>query len=116
MEDLGFEESVPWIVGECAATCLAVISDPLHKLYGKVCRFLQKYPSWEVEKIPSYWIDKILLHEPDLDDGYSEEINWLLDMLVRGLRTRAVSSSFFFFLFLSLSLSLFLFHHRSAHD
>lgn len=63
----------------------------MHKLYGKVNRFLQKAPSWEVEKIPSYWIDKILLHEPELDDGYFEEIAWLLDLLTKGLRTERVS-------------------------
>ena len=88
---LGLEEPAPWIVGECACSCLAVLTDPLHKLYGKISKFLQKYPSWEADKIPSYWIDKILLHEPDLDDGHYEEINWLLDMLIRGLRSKAVS-------------------------
>ncbi|KAL4821447.1 ribosome 60S biogenesis N-terminal-domain-containing protein [Aspergillus spinulosporus] len=83
----GVESPVPWIVGECAASCLSVLVDPLHKLYGKVNKFLQKAPSWEVEKIPSYWIDKLLLHEPELDDGYFEETAWLLDLLVKGLRT-----------------------------
>ncbi|KAL1962897.1 hypothetical protein VTN77DRAFT_9075 [Rasamsonia byssochlamydoides] len=84
---LGFQTPLPWIAGECAASCLTVLTDPLHKMYGKVNRFLQKHPSWEIGKIPSYWIDKILLHEPEYDDGYADEINWLLDLLVRGLRT-----------------------------
>lgn len=68
-----------------------VLNDPLHKMYGKVNRYLQRRPSWEVEKIPSYWIDQILLHPPEDDDGHSEEVNWLLDMLVKGLRTPQVS-------------------------
>lgn len=88
---LGLEAPVPWIVGECASSCLGVLTNPLHKLYGKVNKFLQKAPSWEVEKLPSYWIDKILLHEPDLDDGYYEEISWLLDIFIKGLRTKTVS-------------------------
>ncbi|KAL4993760.1 ribosome 60S biogenesis N-terminal-domain-containing protein [Aspergillus recurvatus] len=87
VKQIGVDSPVPWIVGECASSCLSVLVDPMHKLYGKVNKFLQKSPSWEVEKIPSYWIDKILLHEPELDDGYYEEIAWLLDLLVTGLRT-----------------------------
>lgn len=90
IKHIGLELPVPWIVGECAASCLAVLANPMHKLYGKVNKFLQKAPTWETEKIPSYWVDKILLHEPELDDGYFEEISWLLDLLLRGLRTEAV--------------------------
>ncbi|KAI9928385.1 hypothetical protein ASPWEDRAFT_170615 [Aspergillus wentii DTO 134E9] len=87
VKQIGLEAPVPWIVGECASSCLSVLTNPMHKLYGKVNKFLQKAPSWEPEKIPSYWVDKILLHEPELDDGYYEEINWLLDLLIKGIRT-----------------------------
>lgn len=90
VRQLGLEAPVPWIVGEGASSCLSVLTDPMHKLYGKVNRFLQKAPYWELEKIATYWIDKILLHEPELDDGYFEEINWLLDLFVKGLRTGTV--------------------------
>ncbi|KAJ5177558.1 Nucleolar pre-ribosomal-associated protein 1 N-terminal [Penicillium coprophilum] len=89
VNNIGMEKPVPWIVGECASNCLAVLTDPLHKVYGKVNKFLQKAPSWEVEKIPTYWVDKILLHEPELDDGYFEEIDWLLNLFIRALRTEA---------------------------
>lgn len=92
VRQLGLDAPIPWIVGECAAGCLTVLTNPLHKLYGKVNKFLQKAPFWEVEKIATYWIDKILLHEPELDDGYFEEINWLLDLFVKGLRTGTVCS------------------------
>lgn len=70
-----------------------VLTDPLHKMYGKVNKFLQKRPSWEIGKIPSYWIDKILLNEPEYDDGYVDEITWLLDLFVGGLRTAQVGIS-----------------------
>ncbi|KAJ5527448.1 Nucleolar pre-ribosomal-associated protein 1 N-terminal [Penicillium frequentans] len=86
---LGFDQPIPWIVGECASNCLSVLLNPLHKVYGKVNKFLQKAPSWEVEKIPSYWIDRIFMHEPELDDGYFEEIDWLLGLFVKGLRSKA---------------------------
>jgi len=99
VRQLGLEAPVPWIVGECASSCLSVLTNPMHKLYGKVNKFLQKAPYWEVEKIATYWVDKILLHEPELDDGYFEEINWLLDLFVKGLRTGAVRLPSFFSLF-----------------
>ncbi|KAJ5807415.1 Nucleolar pre-ribosomal-associated protein 1 N-terminal [Penicillium robsamsonii] len=89
VNNIGMDKPVPWIVGECASNCLAVLTDPLHKVYGKVNKFLQKAPSWEVEKIPTYWVDKILLHEPELDDGYFDEIDWLLNLFIRALRTEA---------------------------
>lgn len=90
---LGFQVPLPFIAGEFAASAVMVLTNPLHKLYGKINLFLQKAPSWEIGKIPSYWIDKILLHEPDYDDGYFEEINWLLDVFVKGLRTPNVGRS-----------------------
>jgi hypothetical protein len=68
-----------------------VLHEPLNKMYGKVNRYLQRRPWWEVEKIPSYWIDQILLHQPEDDEGHYEEVNWLLDMLVNGLQTPEVS-------------------------
>lgn len=92
VNSLGLEKPVPWIVGESASNCLSVLANPLHKVYGKVNKFLQKAPSWEVEKIPSYWIDRIFQNEPELDSGLFEEIDWLLGMFVKALRSKAVSS------------------------
>ncbi|EPS32349.1 hypothetical protein PDE_07309 [Penicillium oxalicum 114-2] len=89
VNQIGMNEPVPWIVGECAANCLRVLVSPLHKVYGKVNKFLQKAPVWEVEKLPSYWIDKIILNEPELDDGYPDEVDWLLGLFVKGLRSHA---------------------------
>lgn len=91
VNQLGFETSLPTIAGRCAVACLMVLHEPLNKMYGKVNRYLQRRPWWEVEKIPSYWIDQILLHEPEDDEGHYDEVNWLLDMLVNGLQTLGVS-------------------------
>lgn len=84
---------VPWIVGECAASCLSVLINPRNKVYGKVNKFLQKAPVWTPEKIPSYWIDKILLHPPEVDGGLLDERMFLFNLLINGLRTKAVSST-----------------------
>ena len=54
-------------------------------------RFLHKGPQWKVDKLPSYWIDKIILQSPTEDDEYYAEIKWLLDFLIDGLRTANVS-------------------------
>uniref|UniRef100_A0A093V1K5 Uncharacterized protein C14G10.02 n=1 Tax=Talaromyces marneffei PM1 TaxID=1077442 RepID=A0A093V1K5_TALMA len=87
VNQLGFEAALPSIAGRCAVACLMVLHEPLNKMYGKVNRYLQRRPWWEVEKIPSYWIDQILLHQPEDDEGHYDEMNWLLDMLVNGLQT-----------------------------
>lgn len=89
VNSIGLEQPVPWLISECASNCLSVLINPLHKVYGKVNKFLQKAPSWELEKIPSYWIDKIFLQEPEFDDGYFDEIDWLLNLFVRSLRSKA---------------------------
>ena len=90
---MGLKARLPYLVGSLAARMLRVLTDPLHKLYGKVNRFLNKGPHWKISKIPSYWIDKILLHEPDYDDAHYGEVNWLLDIFIDGLRSHGVGSS-----------------------
>ena len=92
MKENGLDSPLPYIAGELAARIVQVLIDPLHKLYGKVNAFLNKGPKWEIGKIPSYWIDKVLFQEPEQDDGYHHEINWLLDLFVGGLRTEKVSA------------------------
>ena len=93
VSDLGLETPVPWIIGECASSCLFVLANPLHKVYAKVNRFLQKGPSWALEKIPSYWIDRIIHNEPEMDTGYFDELDWLLSIFVKALRSKVVSCS-----------------------
>ncbi|WEW57765.1 hypothetical protein PRK78_003232 [Emydomyces testavorans] len=86
-KEAGVESPLPYIPGELGARLLMVLTDPLHKLYGKANAFLNKGPLWEVAKIPSYWIDKILLHESEYDDSHYEEVSWLLDLLIHGLKS-----------------------------
>ena len=77
--------------GVTAAECCLVLTNPLHILYAKVNRFLNRGPVWKVEKLPSYWVEQIVMRLPSMDDGYYKEIEWLLDVLTKGLRTSAVS-------------------------
>ncbi|KZF23290.1 hypothetical protein L228DRAFT_246044 [Xylona heveae TC161] len=78
---------LPYFVGSLAARSATVITDPLHPLYAKVNRFLNKGPSWNVQRVPSYWIENILFHPPEEADSHYREIEWLLDILIDGLRT-----------------------------
>ncbi|KAL9079193.1 MAG: hypothetical protein Q9157_001902 [Trypethelium eluteriae] len=73
-----------------AASAAPVLADPTHVLYAKVNRYLNKGPTWDVNRLPSYWLDRILRHSPDdtsSDDVREAEILWLLDYLYEALRT-----------------------------
>ena len=82
--------TVPSIVAEIAAQIVTVLADPSHKMYGKANKFLNKAPSWDAQKTISFWIDRILLREPEDDDGHDAEVKWLLEVLVNGLRNAEV--------------------------
>ncbi|KAL8671196.1 MAG: hypothetical protein Q9168_004292 [Polycauliona sp. 1 TL-2023] len=83
------DTGLPRFAGVMAAECCLVLSDPLHILYAKVNRFLNKGPVWKVERLPSYWVEQIVMRLPSIDDGYYKEIEWLLIILTKGLQTSA---------------------------
>ena len=64
-------------------------------MYEKINKFLNRSPFWDTAKLPSYWIDKILLQPPIDDDGHYLEVEWLLDALLDGLQTATVSNHVF---------------------
>ena len=78
-----------YFAGVLASKMLLVLLDPLHFMYFKVCTFLHRRPAWELEKLPSYWVDKAILQAPSEDDAHYTEVTWLLDILIEGLRTPA---------------------------
>ncbi|KAL8951700.1 MAG: hypothetical protein Q9222_002348 [Ikaeria aurantiellina] len=88
-DDWSTEKPLPYIVGMLAAESCLVLSNPLHNLYAKVNKFLNKGPVWNVKKIPSYWVEQILMHPPSIDEAHYKEVGWLLDLLIAGLRTAA---------------------------
>ena len=83
---------LPYFSGTLAAQLLLVQVDTLHFMYVKANKFLNKGPQWNVKKLPSHWVEKTLLNPPTEDEAYYQEVAWLLDILVGGLRTPAVSS------------------------
>lgn len=87
------QSPLPYFAGTIAARFLMVLSDPLHILYTKVNKFLNRMPRWDLTRLPSYWVDKILLQSPDDNDVFYQEVEWLLDALADGLRTPDVSNS-----------------------
>ncbi|MCJ1250321.1 hypothetical protein MMC30_007547 [Trapelia coarctata] len=82
-------DPLPYFAGAIAARSILVLNNPLHFMYTKVNKFLNKSPEWNISKLPSYWIGKILLAPPTDDDAHHREIVWLLDTLIEGLRTPA---------------------------
>jgi nucleolar pre-ribosomal-associated protein 1 len=59
-------------------------------MYGKINKFLQKGPFWKLTKILPYWIERVLLREPDDDYGHFQETQWLLNLINRALRDSEV--------------------------
>ncbi|KAF2816380.1 uncharacterized protein BDZ99DRAFT_505823 [Mytilinidion resinicola] len=76
-----------YVAGVFAFRVLTILADPTHYMFPKVNKFLNKGPSWVVGKIPSYFAENTLRSEPEEDDGYYREVNWLLDFFIDALRT-----------------------------
>jgi nucleolar pre-ribosomal-associated protein 1 len=91
VQEQGFENMTPSVIAEAASQIATVLADPSHQMYGKVNKFLNRGPSWDAQKVISYWIDRVLLKEPEADDGHDVEVGWLLELLVNSLRTPGVS-------------------------
>ena len=73
-----------------ASHSVSVLSNPRHAMFSKLNKFLNKGPSWDMPRLPSFWIDKILHQPPEKNDDHNQESEWLLDVLVEGLRTPKV--------------------------
>lgn len=56
-------------------------------------RYLNKGPAWNLSKLPLYWLDRVLLHPPENDNAHEEELEWLLDTMIDGLKTKEVCST-----------------------
>lgn len=81
-------EPLPWIAGTLTARAIPILATPTHFLYPKVASFLTRGPSWTVNRLPSYWAEKIILNPPEGDDAaHWREIEWLLEWYLDGLRT-----------------------------
>ena len=85
------DRTLPSFAGSLTVQSISVLGDPSHIMFSKLNQFLSKSPSWNVSKLPSYWIDRIFLQPSEIDDGSAQEISWLLDVLIDGLRNETVS-------------------------
>ena len=91
-KDVVENDALPYFVGDFSARALKILADPLHFLYGEINEFLNKGPTWQVAKLPSYWTDRILSYPPLDDDAHFVQVEWLLDALIGGLRTQNVGT------------------------
>ncbi|PPJ59965.1 hypothetical protein CBER1_11034 [Cercospora berteroae] len=86
---LPLDKPLPYLAGTFAARALNIQTQPSHYLYAKLNHFLIRGAKWDVKRLPRYWIEKTFLSEPDDDDAYWKEVQWVLDWLVDGIRTSA---------------------------
>lgn len=83
----GLETPLPSFVSELAKSILDVLTDATHKVYGKINKFLLRSPHWEIRRLVSYWIEKIVLTKPESydDDSWTNEMAWFLNWIIAGL-------------------------------
>lgn len=82
-------EALPYLASCFANKALQVQMQPTHFMYPKINKYLNKGPEWRVSKLPSYWIQNTVLSQPEEDDAYWKEVQWMLEWLVDGLRSPA---------------------------
>jgi nucleolar pre-ribosomal-associated protein 1 len=78
---------LPYLVGTFATRTLHVLADPTHFMYPKINRYLMRSPQWRTARLPGYWMENTILSQPEEDDAYWKEVQWVADWLVDGLRT-----------------------------
>jgi len=78
---------LPYLVGTFASRTLHVLADPTHFMYPKINRYLMRSPQWRTGRLPGYWMENTILSQPEQDDAYWNEVQWVADWLVDGLRT-----------------------------
>ncbi|KAF2203182.1 hypothetical protein GQ43DRAFT_479245 [Delitschia confertaspora ATCC 74209] len=81
------ESPLPYVASVFAARAVSIVVDPTHFMFGKVNKLLIKRPSWTVENLPRYFAANIIRNEPEQNDSYHKEVEWLVDYLIDCLRT-----------------------------
>jgi nucleolar pre-ribosomal-associated protein 1 len=92
-KSVGLASPLASIFTEFAAESVEILNRPFLPMYGKVNKFLQLRPSWNMSRFLGYWAEKVLLCEPEDDHGSHDETAWLLGLLVRGLKNDEVCLS-----------------------
>ncbi len=81
------QSALPHLATCFATHALKVQMQPIHYMYPKINKFLNKGPGWRASKLPTYWFENTVLSEPEEDDRYWKEVQWVLGWLVDALRT-----------------------------
>lgn len=84
---LSGHEAFPYLASCFATKALEVQMHPTHFIYPKINKYLNRGPDWRVNKLPSYWVQNSVLSQPEDDDAYWKEVQWVLEWLVDGLRS-----------------------------
>ena len=81
-------QTLPMVIPELANALLTMSIQPQHMLFSKANKFLLHKPSWTPKGALLYWIEHILRQTPDSDedDAWNMEREWLLRLLLSGLR------------------------------
>lgn len=82
-------EALPYLVGTFTTNALPVQLNPTHDLYPKLNKYLLKGSEWRIRKLVVHWIKDTIHSAPYEDGAYWNEVQWVLDWLVDGLRTVA---------------------------
>ncbi|KAK5117398.1 hypothetical protein LTR62_006016 [Meristemomyces frigidus] len=80
---------LPYLTGCFATRALAVLNEPTHFMYPKLCHFIMKSPEWRSARLPSYWLANTIHAQPVEDETYWRGIFWVLEWLVDCLLTPA---------------------------
>ena len=88
------DQRLPSFVSAIAARLLLILNDPLHLLYEKSNDLLNRGPRWDVERLPAFWINQILLRPPTSHGRYDDEADWLIETFLEGLQSPEVRRPF----------------------
>ena len=84
--------TLPTMIPTLASLLLTILLNPADPMYRKANRFLLSSPTWSITRVIPYWLNKLLLEEPESDDPNSSTTDFehmrLLALLSAGLRTR----------------------------
>lgn len=83
------EAPLSYVAGCLATAALKVQLDAKHFMFRMINRFLLKDPYWHINKLPSYYLGKVLAPEKDEEENYWAKVEWVLTWLLDGLRRPA---------------------------
>lgn len=56
---------IPYFLTTYAALAACILTQPLHPLYDRICRYHTRAPKWDAERMPSWWAHHLLYTPTD---------------------------------------------------